>query len=104
MNNEDILKQERLNVEIKPKLPSLFDDYDDKYENEWKNMPEFLWSPETPTYVLTINIKTKDDLMKFMDLIGQKFRPKTFAYWYPKLSREVFSDLKYYDSDNTTTT
>lgn len=76
---------------------SLFDDIEDIYQSEWKGMPEFNMTPEIPILTIKLNFKTKDDIEKFSELIGQKISFNTENYWYPKLNRKAFSEKKYYD-------
>lgn len=79
------------------KINTLFDDLEDKYENEWKGMPEFNMKPEVPILTIKISFKTKEDIQKFSELIGQKVSFNIENYWYPKLNRKAFSEKKYYD-------
>lgn len=77
--------------------PTLFDDLDDKYESEWVGMPEFKMTPEIPILTIKVNFKTKEDVKKFEELIGQKINFKMENYWFPKLNRKSFSEKKYFD-------
>lgn len=76
---------------------SLFDDLDDKYQSEWKDMPEFNMTPEVPLLTIKVSFKTKDDIEKFSKLIGQKVTTTMENYWFPKLNRQAFSDKIYID-------
>jgi hypothetical protein len=78
----------------------LFDDLDDKYEIEWKGMPEFNMTPEIPLLTIKVSFKTKEDIGKFSELIGQKVSFTMENYWFPKLNRNAFSELKYYDNES----
>jgi hypothetical protein len=75
----------------------LFDDIEDIYQSEWKGMPEFNMTPEVPILTIKLNFKTKEDIEKFSELIGQKITFNTENYWYPKLNRKAFSEKKYHD-------
>lgn len=82
------------------KIKTLFDDFEDledKYELEWQGMPEFNMKPEVPILTIKLSFKTKDDIEKFSELIGQKVRFNMENYWFPKLNRNAFSDKKYID-------
>ena len=79
------------------KQKSLFDNLEDKYQTEWKGMPEFNMTPEVPILTVKINFKTREDVAKFSELIGQKVTFTTENYWFPKLNRKAFSDKKYID-------
>lgn len=50
----------------------LFDDLEDKYQEEWKDMPEFNMSPEVPIFTLKLSFKTQKDIDEFSELINQK--------------------------------
>ena len=75
----------------------LFDDLENKYESEWKGMPEFNMTPEVPILTIKLNFKTKEDVAKFSELINQKVSFTVENYWFPKLNRKAFSDKKYID-------
>jgi hypothetical protein len=72
-------------------------DLDDKYEAEWKGMPEFNMTPEVPILTIKVSFKTKQDIEKFSELIGQKVSFTMENYWFPKLNRQAFSEKKYTD-------
>lgn len=75
----------------------LFDDLDDKWQEEWKNMPEFNMTPEVPILTIKVSFKTKEAMEEFGNLIGQKIRFNMENYWFPKLNRNAFSEKKYFD-------
>lgn len=75
----------------------LFENLENKYEKEWNGMPEFNMTPEVPILTIKLSFKTKEDIQKFSELIGQKVTFTMENYWYPKLNRQAFSDKKYTD-------
>ena len=75
----------------------LFDNLEDRYEQEWKGMPEFNMTPEVPILTIKLSFKTKEDIDKFSELIEQKINPNMENYWFPKLNRKAFSEKKYVD-------
>lgn len=79
------------------KQVGLFDDLDNKYDAEWKDMPEFNMTPEVPILTIKVSFKTKEDIERFSELIGQKVKFNMENYWFPKLNRNAFSDKKYVD-------
>ena len=79
------------------KQQTLFEELDDKYESEWKGMPEFNMTPEVPIRTIKVSFKTKEDIEKFSALIGQKVSFTMENYWFPKLNRQAFSEKKYTD-------
>jgi len=76
---------------------TIFDDLEDRYEQEWKGMPEFNMTPEVPILTIKLSFKTKEDIDKFSELIEQKINPNMENYWFPKLNRKAFSEKKYVD-------
>ncbi len=76
---------------------NLFDDLEDKWQKEWKDMPEFNMNPEVPILTIKVSFKTREDIEEFGNLIGQKVKFNLENYWFPKLNRSAFSDKKYID-------
>lgn len=81
---------------------SMIDDLkiDDKWREEWKNMPEYRMTQEVPLRTIKISFKTKEDIQKFSELIGQKIYENRENYWYPKLNVSLYSNLVYVDSED----
>jgi len=75
-------------------------DIDDKWREEWKNMPEYKLTRVVPVRVIKINLKTEEDVKKFEELIGQKLYPNRENYWYPGLNESMTSDLIYVDDES----
>jgi len=78
---------------------TLFDDFENEWQKEWKDMPEFNMKPEVPILTIKLNFKSIDDINKFSELINQKITFNKENYWYPKLNRNSTSELKYYDNE-----
>ena len=74
---------------------------ENEWNKEWKDMPEFIMTPEIPIKTIKVSFKTEEDIKKFEELIGQKIYPKRENYWFPKLNRKAFSDLKYFDKNES---
>lgn len=70
------------------------------WQNEWKEMPEFIMNPETPVLTIKLNFKTRDDIKKFSEIFGQEIKFNQENYWFPKLNRCAVSDLKYYSDES----
>jgi hypothetical protein len=81
-------------------MKTLFDDLEDKYQEEWKGMPEFNMSPEVPIFTLKLSFKTQKDIDDFSALINQNVTKNKENYWFPKLNRNAFSELKYVDDES----
>jgi len=81
-------------------MKTLFDDFENEWQKEWKDMPEFNMKPEVPILTIKLNFKSIDDINKFSELIEQKISFNKENYWYPKLNRNSTSELKYYDNES----
>lgn len=79
---------------------TLFEDYENEWQKEWKDMPEFNMKPEIPILTIKLNFKTLEDVNNFSKLINQKIRFNQENYWFPKLNRSSISNLKYYDNES----
>jgi hypothetical protein len=77
----------------------LFDE-DDFWQKEWREMPEFIMTPEVPVLTIKLNFKTKEDIKKFSEIFGQEIKFTQENYWFPKLNRCAISDLKYYGDES----
>jgi hypothetical protein len=65
---------------------SLFDtEYDsDDWQEEWKDMPEFVQEKQDEAYAKIIfRFENEEDLQAFAKLIGQKLTNKTKSSWHP---------------------
>jgi len=67
--------------------------------DEWAGMPEFNMSPIKSIHTIKLNFQTIEDIKEFSKLIGQKISTNTENYWFPKINRKSFSDLKFYDDE-----
>lgn len=77
----------------------LFDE-DDFWQKEWREMPEFIMTPEVPVLTIKLNFKTKEDIKKFSEIFGQEIKFTQENYWFPKLNRCAISHLKYYGDES----
>ena len=77
----------------------LFDE-ESFWDKEWKDMPSFSMTPETPEHTIKLNFKTLEDMKKFGELINQEIKKSQENYWYPKLNRCAVSDKKYYTDES----
>lgn len=79
---------------------TLFDDYENEWQKEWKDMPEFNMKPEVPLLTIKISFKSQKDINDFSKLIDQKVVFNKENYWFPKLNRNASSELKYFDDES----
>lgn len=53
------------------------------WENEWKDMPEFVQEKKEPYSKIIVRFDTEEDLQEFANLIGQRLTNKTKSIWHP---------------------
>ena len=54
-----------------------------EWEQEWKDMPEFVQDKKEPYAKIIVRFDNEDDLQEFANLIGQKLTSKTKSIWHP---------------------
>ena len=67
------------------------------WEAEWKDMPEFELEKQKPFQQLIVRFDSKEDVMAFAELIGQKLTLKTKSIWHPKLERGKHGGKRWID-------
>jgi len=55
----------------------------EKWKDEWKNMPEFIQEKQEPFAKIIIRFDNQDALNDFANLINQKLTNKTKSIWHP---------------------
>lgn len=76
-------------------IQELFENEKD-WVKEWQDMPEFVQEKAEKEYAkITIRFKSKDDLIKFSNLINQKVTNKTKSIWFPEIERGKNSNKLY---------
>jgi len=73
----------------------LFDKENSEWQNEWKDMPEFIQEDLTSHRKLIIHFRNDDDVKTFADLIGQKISRKQPSLWYPEMPPRRYAHLRY---------
>lgn len=58
-------------------------DIDSKWQEEWKDMPEFVQEKQRPFQQIIIRFASEEDLQEFAKLINQKLTKKTKSIWFP---------------------
>ena len=74
---------------------SLFPEFENEWEREWHDMPEFIQENKAPIKQLIISFKNFDDYKEFGKLIEQPITPKTQSVWYPAVEIERYMDKRY---------
>mgnify|MGYP000026268054 CR=1 FL=1 len=62
---------------------SLFEDFENEWQKEWKDMPEFVQENQKPVQQSMLCIASYDDVKKFAELLGMRVSPKTVSTWCP---------------------
>ena len=76
---------------------SLFPEFENEIEKEWKEMPEFIQDNQQPIKQLIISFKNWDDYKVFAKIIEQPLTAKTQSVWFPKAEIETYADKCYVD-------
>ncbi len=80
-------------------MATLFDDLENDWQKEWKDMPEFFQEDLTSYRKIVIHFRNNEDVKKFAELIGQKITPKQPSLWYPEMLPRRYAHLKYVDNE-----
>lgn len=76
---------------------SLFDDLENEWEKEWKDMPEFVTANKKPFQQIIVSFKCSEDVKEFAERLGLiAITPKTDAIWFPLKAKETGM---YYSND-----
>jgi hypothetical protein len=70
------------------KQTNLFDEFENEWQKEWKDMPEFLSEDKKPFQQIIVSFKTYEDVKVFGEKLGLKVTPKTDALWFPQKQKE----------------
>lgn len=75
---------------------TLFDNQENEWQKEWKDMPEFIQNlPNREYKKLIIRFKNEEDLNDFSKLINQKITFKTKSIWFPEIERGINANKIY---------
>lgn len=61
---------------------------------EWEGMPEFENQPKA-IKSLIVHFENQDDILKFIEIIGQEINENTKFIWYPEKERRNMRDIVY---------
>lgn len=76
---------------------TLFDNLEESFRNEWKNMPEYVQEDLTPYRVLNVRFRNAEDLAIFEKLMEQKITEKQKTIWFPYAEPRIASIYRYVD-------
>ncbi len=82
----------------KIKHATLFD-VDEKWKEEWNDMPEYSNKDLEPYQTIMIHFKDEADRIAFAKLIGQKITYKTKSLWYPPAEIGITTDRRWIDKE-----
>ena len=68
---------------------SLFDDFENEWQKEWKDMPEFVTNNKKPYQQIIVSFKSYDDVKEFAKRLGLNVTPRTDALWFPMKVKET---------------
>ena len=80
-------------------IKDLFEVKKNSWQEEWKDMPEFVQDKKKEYAKIVFRFDNKEDLQAFAKLIGQKLTNKTKSSWFPFKShwggvKKVWTDEK----------
>lgn len=78
-----------------------FIDTDEWWKVEWQGMPEYRQEDAQPWKALVVHFRTRDDMMEFATLTGQKLTADTRAIWYPIMHRKTLMNLFWVDENES---
>lgn len=61
-------------------------------------MPEFVQGDARPSFTITVNLRTLDDLAEFAKRLGMRLTPKTDSIWFPAEDLDAPSDWEYVEA------
>ena len=75
----------------------LFEQLDESFRNEWKNMPEYVQEDLTPFRVINVRFRNAEDVALFEKLMEQKITEKQKTLWFPYAEPRRASLFRYAD-------
>ena len=83
----------------KKKQKELFEDLDNEWQKEWKDMPEFIQEDLTSFRKIVVHFNCKEDVDAFAKLIGQNITPKQPSIAYPERVIRRYANKRYIDEN-----
>ena len=62
----------------------MFPDFENEWEKEWHDMPEFVQENQEPVQQIIISFQNYHQVKEFGKLLDQNVTPNTKSLWYPK--------------------
>ena len=76
---------------------TLFPNYENEWQKEWKDMPEFIQEDLTSHRKIIVHFRSNEDVIKFSELLGQKITQKQPSLWFPEMPPRRYADKIYKD-------
>jgi hypothetical protein len=70
------------------------------WEDEWKDMPEFVQEDLTSKRKIIVHFRNDEDVAKFAELMEQKITPKQKSLWYPHMPPRRYAHLRYSNDES----
>lgn len=64
----------------------MFNDFENEWEKEWKDMPEFISNDKKPVQQIIVSFEKWEDVKEFAKRIGIKVTQNTNSTWFPAKS------------------
>ena len=97
-------RKESWNPEVKDARPepqmALFD-AGKSWQNEWKDMPEFIQHDLRSMKQIIVHFETREDLDSFAELLDQRINMDTKSIWYPEVEVGRFERMRWVDAEPT---
>lgn len=71
---------------------------DENWQNEWKDMPEYVQEDITSFRRIVVHFRNNADVNKFAKLINQIIKPNQPSLWFPEQEIKRYKDIRYVDS------
>ena len=69
------------------------------WDEDWRDMPEFIQEDLSPFASVKINFKTREDMEDFFKIIGQDMVISSRSIWHPKSKYAELRKLLYKGND-----
>jgi hypothetical protein len=76
---------------------NLFDDLEESFREEWKNMPEYVQEDLTPYRAINVRFRNAEDVAEFEKLMQQKITEKQKTIWFQFAEPRRASFFRYAD-------
>ena len=80
-------------------MKTLFDDFENDWQKEWKGMPEFVQEDLTSYRKIIVHFRNNEDVKRFSELLDQKITPKQPSLWFPEMQPRRYANLRYENNE-----